>query len=266
MKKTGESTIIPPMKFIRKNGLMIGIFPAAEVVAPQLELLTTTRTGGLSRGAFESLNLGSSTGDKDVERNIRLLLETLGKKRENIARANQVHGAEVATIEKGGTYEGVDALVTTEKNLTLVINTADCYPVIVYSPSERALAAIHAGSKGSYRGIIDNSIATLMRRFQIDLSNTLAFIGPGICKKCYSVDSKLASRFEGRYISKKKGVMNLDIEQFIFDKLISLGIKRYNVYRPGLCTSCNPELFYSYRRDRGVTGRHWTMATITEAW
>ncbi|OQX84211.1 MAG: hypothetical protein B6D63_05135, partial [Candidatus Latescibacteria bacterium 4484_7] len=45
-----------------------------------------------------------------------------------------------------------------------------------------------------------------------------------------------------------------------------LGIKRYNVYRPGLCTSCNPELFYSYRRDRGVTGRHWTMATITEAW
>ncbi len=253
------------MKFIREGLLLLGIFPASEVVAPGLELVTTTRIGGTSKEPFDSLNLGAETGDgkPNVHKNRRILLKTLGKSSGNIAMGRQVHGSNVRVVERGGLYKDTDGLITGKKGLTLVINTADCFPVVLYSPPEHVVAALHVGSKGLAEGIVEEGAEILTNDFRVDPSTALAFIGPGICKKCYTVDKATAKRFPDYAISQTGKDIHLDLEKLIKLKLKEIGFKKHFIYSAGTCTSCNRELFFSYRRDRGVTGRHWTMATLT---
>jgi len=252
------------MKLIKKGQVLVGIFPALKVVAPGLEVFTTTRTGGISPPPFNSLNLSTRVGDRktNVLKNKQILSQALDIKLQRIAMGEQVHSSKVQKISKPGLYSRTDGLITREENLYLVVSTADCFPLVLYSPPERVLSILHVGSNGLAEGIVENCLNILVKDFRVDTSNIVAIIGPGICRKCYSVNKLNSRKFPPRSLFSINGKTHLDIEKAIKIKLRSFDIKSHNIYSSRLCTSCNEELFFSYRRDSGKTGRHWTVATI----
>jgi YfiH family protein len=235
-----------------------------ELIAQGLSVYFSTRKGGVSSPPYDSLNLGLGTGDREasVRRNRRLLLEAAGVSARRLARAEQVHGSSIAIVSRGGIQRNVDGLITDKRGLTLVISTADCYPVIIYSPSERVLAALHVGRAGAAGGIIPRALDMLATEFRMHARNTIAVIGPGICRKCYAVWKRSASRFPAEYMHERNGKRYLDLRSFCIDSLVRGGLRKANIYHSGYCTSCEPEYFYSHRRDHAITGRHWTIAAM----
>jgi YfiH family protein len=248
----------------RRSGLELGIFPVTLAVAPQLETYFGSRRGGVSASPYDSLNIAMSVGDKKirVQENRRRLLAATGIIPDHLARAGQVHGSSIAVVAGGGFYEGVDGLITAEKDLALAVSTADCYAVFVYAPSERVLAALHVGRSGAAGGIIESSLALMGGRFAADLRNCIALIGPGICRDCYEVGERHADPFPKRFRTMRRGRWHLDLLSYCRAELERGGMRSGNIYYAGLCTSCCPELFYSYRREGGITGRHWALARI----
>jgi len=225
--------------WIEENGLRIGTFPALEVLAPALRVWFTTRPGGVSKPPFDSLNLGSHVGDSrsDVLENRRILKRTLGIGSNRVARGGQVHGTEIAFVDRGGTIEGTDGFITGSRELALAINSADCFPLVIHSPSEMVLAAIHVG-------------------------RSLAICGPGICPKCYEIGREVAMGFPAYARKRRAKGWYLDLPRFIRTEAERAGLKPANFFDSELCTACESDLF-SYRRDGGRTGRNWTLAMMT---
>lgn len=252
------------MEWITRKGLTLGTFPALKAIAPGLEVYITTRAGGVSGAPFASLNLGGTLGDPraHIDANRKLLLESLGISSRMLARTGQIHGSEIAIATRGGYYEGFDGFVTDRAGLALAISTADCYSVVIYSPPERSLAAIHVGRRGAERDIIGNAIGLMRSIFKIDTTYAVAIIGPGICRRCYTVSRTDALRFPKEVRRLARGAWHLDLASFIVRELSSHGIRRRNIFSSKLCTACEPAHFFSHRRDGGVTGRHWTLAII----
>jgi polyphenol oxidase len=252
------------MEWITRSGLTLGTFPALKAIAPGLEVFVTTRGGGTSRAPFDSLNLGGKLGDRpaNIDANRRILLDALDIAPRRLARTGQIHGTEIAVVTKGGHYPGFDGFATDRRGLALAISTADCYSVVIYSPPERALAALHVGRRGAEGGIIERAVDVLSSRFRIDPRYAIAIVGPGICGKCYTVSREDALRFPKEVRRYDRGRWRLDLSAFIVRDLAAHGIRKRNVFSSRLCTACSPSLFFSHRRDGGVTGRHWTLAVI----
>jgi len=252
------------LEWIALNGLRVGAFPALGVMAPDLFVRVASRPGGTSAAPFDSLNLGASVGDRasNVRENRRRLLSALDIAPRRLARASQIHGAEIAVVSRGGLYRNVDGLATRTRNLALAIGTADCYPLVLYSPPERALAALHVGRMGARRGIVGRAVDLLRDRFGVEPAYSVAAIGPGVCARCYAVGRAEAMRFPRAVRKFAGGAWHLDLETHIVRSLLERGLDRRRILVSGLCTACNPELFFSHRRDRGATGRHWTIAAI----
>ena len=250
--------------WIEENGLRIGTFPALEVLAPSLRVWFTTRLGGVSKPPFDSLNLGGHVGDSrsDVLENRRLLKRTLGIGSNRVARGGQVHGTEIAFVDRGGTIEGTDGFITGSRELALAINSADCFPLMIHSPSEMVLAAIHVGRSGAAGGIIGKAFDLLYDRYHIDPGNTLAICGPGICPKCYEIGREVAMGFPAYARKRRAKGWHLDLPRFIRTETERAGLKPANFFDSKLCTACESDLF-SYRRDGGRTGRNWTLAMMT---
>lgn len=252
------------MEWITRSGIPLGVIPAVGAVAPELHVWCTSRSGGTSAPPYDSLNLGTGTGDRPgkVRENRRRLLHALGIPAKRVARGVQVHGSRIAIVHRGGVYRGTDGFITTTRRLALAINTADCYPVVVYAPSEKALASLHVGRGGAILGIIPAALEKMRTDHSIDAPHAIAIIGPGICKRCYTVYQETAGCFPARYVHRKNNAYHLDLPALVTDQLLQGGLKRRNIFRANLCTSCNPGLFYSHRRDGGDTGRHWMLAMI----
>ena len=250
------------MEWIEISGLAVGVFPALRVMAPGLEVYVTTRGGGVSPAPFDSLNLGGTLGDaaSRIRENRRRLLAALGIPARRLARTGQVHGAEIAVVTRGGHYPGHDGLVTARAGLALAISTADCYSLVLYSPPERVLAALHVGRRGAERGIVDRAVEILANRFHVEPAYAVAAIGPGICGSCYTVSRADAMRFPRASRCRVEGAWRLDIEDHIRGSLASCGLGEGRILSAGACNACDAGRFYSHRRDGGITGRHWTIA------
>ena len=249
--------------WIEENGLRIGAFPALEALAPALRVWFTARGGGVSRSPFDSLNLGSHVGDSraDVLENRRRLKKTLGIGANRVARGGQVHDTEIAFVKRGGMIEGTDGFITGSRELALAINSADCFPLVIHSPSEMVLAAIHVGRSGAAGGIIGKAFGLLYDRYRIDPDNTVAVCGPGICPRCYEVGRDVAMGFPAYARKRRAKGWYLDLPRFIRAETERAGVRPANFFGSGLCTACESD-FFSYRRDGGRTGRNWTLAMM----
>jgi len=255
------------MEWITRSGLTLGTFPPLKAIAPGLDVFITTRGGGTSGAPFDSLNLGGTLGDHPahIQRNRELVLAALGITARRLARTGQIHGSKIAVVTRGGHYGGFDGFVTERRGLTLAISTADCYSVVIYSPPEKALAALHVGRRGAEQGIVGRALGIMRTMYRIDPAYAVAIIGPGICEKCYTVSREDAARFPREVKRYEHGAWHLDLGAFIRGDLIRHGLRRKNILSSRLCTACNPALFFSHRRDCRITGRHWTLATIRPA-
>jgi polyphenol oxidase len=223
----------------------------------------STRKGGVSAGPYESLNLGILTDDDPalVARNRGLLAEALGRDPARVAMGWQVHGAEVQVHHEppgpgrqgfgspGDDLARVDAQVTDSAEVTPLVLVADCVPVALAAPE--AVAMVHCGWRGVAAGVVERAV-TAVRRLAGD-DELAAAIGPAIGPCCYEVGPEVSDVFtRNGHADALEGRM-LDLPHVVCRELEALGVQ--DVALAGVCVSCHPELFFSHRRDGGLTGR-----------
>jgi len=226
----------------------------------------STREGGYSTGVYDSLNFGLSTGDRPeiVAKNRALFYEYFAVSEDKLATIKQVHGAEVVILDKPSWFEyEADAMITNKKDLLLIINTADCLPILFYDPLKQVIAAAHAGWRGTVRYIAANVLRLMVDEFGSSLSQIKALIGPGIAGDCYQVDEKTIQEFrdadfpDSIYYPDNAGKYYLDILKANLFVLRQAGLAAKNIHSLNLCTHCDKDLFYSHRRDGKMRGSHW---------
>jgi YfiH family protein len=168
----------------------------------------STRQGGVSRPPFATLNLGQSVGDEPavVEENRRRFFGTFGIDLGRVVRAWQAHGDGVLRVDAGLTGRAgfprcllderakFDALITHLPGLALVVSTADCLPILIHDPVRRAVAAVHAGWRGTAKRIAARALAAMREAYGTDPSDCRAAIGPGIRGCCFEVDAAVRMR------------------------------------------------------------------------
>ena len=208
----------------------------------------TTRTGGVSEGPYESLNLVVSTGDdpERVERNRALACERLGLDVESLALNRQIHSPTVHRARRGRRGEPGDGLWSDEPALPLLAMSADCLPIaIARREGKRALVVLHAGWRGLAEGVVAAGVAAL------GAGEKAAMVGPAIGPCCYVVGEAGALLFDPDLTVDRR----LDLWAAAERALRRAGVE--TVERADLCTRCNPERFFSHRRSgraRGVQG------------
>lgn len=217
----------------------------------------TTRQGGASPAPWDSLNLGGAVGDdpERVAENWRRLERTTGLA---FARVRQVHGARVLRAEApGAPVEEADAVWTTTPGVAACVSVADCVPVLLADPGTGAVAAVHAGWRGTVARIVAEAVAVLHREAGAAPSRLLAAIGPSIGPCCYEVSPELAARFRAEIgpVTSGDAAPRLDLWESNRRILVAAGVAPERIERLGRCTSCERDLFFSHRRDAGRTGR-----------
>ena len=208
------------------------------------KVLFFTRLGGVSASPYDSLNVSVKVGDDPdaVAENVSLIHGAVG----GIPSAwvKQVAGDGVARVSEGGFAGEADALVTSEEGLCLNVAVADCVPVALVG--EEDVAMVHSGWRGTLAGISGKAAGRMSG------GRIRAYIGPGIRGCCYEVSEALAGDFaaefgegvvSGRYLSLPEAIV------------MDLGRAGVEVVDLGLCTGCRPDLFFSHRKQKPVTGR-----------
>ena len=224
----------------------------------------TTRRGGVSRGAYRSLNLAYRVGDaaRAVATNRRRLAAALGIAPGACIEAEQVHGTGIAIVERvpRGPVPGVDALATSEKGIWFVIYAADCVPVLIVDAKTPAIAAVHAGWRGVAARVVPAAIARMREAFGTAPGECLAVLGPAIGGCCYEVDAPVARAMGGAgwwpRAARPTGPerWHLDLRIAVHEQLMESGVPESRTATVPYCTACRPDLFFSYRRD-GACGR-----------
>ncbi|HEX7291233.1 MAG TPA: polyphenol oxidase family protein [Conexibacter sp.] len=223
------------------------------IALPGGRALFTTRRGGVSEGAYASFNLGRWIDDDAdaVDRNRRILADTVGVPLDALLQGRQVHGDRVERRAAGdGTLPEADGHATTTRGLAPTVITADCLPIALIA--ERAVAMVHAGWRGLAAGVLEEGVAAVR-----ELGGGVevrAAIGPGAGGCCYEVGPEVHAAF-GRPAERGR----IDLKAIARERLQATGVAE--VHDVGLCTICSdPALFFSHRRDRGVTGRQAGVA------
>lgn len=213
----------------------------------------STRQGGVSEGRYASLNLGLLTEDDpaNVEQNRRLLCAEVGAEPERLALNRQIHGSIVRRARPGDRGDHADGLWTDERGVPMLAMTADCLPIALASTTgdAPALAILHVG----WRGLADGVIAKGVQALDGALA---AAVGPAIGPCCYEVGPEVAERFDADLLTGG----NLDLWSAAERALRAAGVEE--IERIDLCTACHPELFFSHRRDEGVTGRQGVIGLV----
>jgi purine-nucleoside/S-methyl-5'-thioadenosine phosphorylase / adenosine deaminase len=225
-----------------------------EAELPGATAAFSTRVGGVSGEPYASLNLAILTGDEvgHVRENRHRLAGALGLDPGGVLIGRQVHGAQVARREEppepnayaepGPSLPEVDGQATSAPGLAPLVFVADCLPVALTGPG--GVAMVHCGWRGMAAGIVERGVG--------EAGATAAAIGPGIGPCCYEVGDEVLEAFESLGPGIADGRM-LDLREVARRLLERAGVER--IESSDLCTSCNPELFFSHRRDGERTGR-----------
>ena len=227
---------------------------------------TTTRLGGVSKGNFASLNLSFDVGDDptDVEQNRKKILCNLPPSTK-IKWLHQEHGGKVIAADQEGSIRA-DASWTSSPGWACAIQTADCLPVLFSDCNSSCVAAAHVG----WRGLLCNILENLTREMPIDNSQLMAWFGPRIGPKYFEIREGVVDEIRTWILSKggapeeflkahlrSPGCYLADLSGMAALALSSVGISK--IYRVDYCSYLKSNLFYSHRRDNGLTGR---MATV----
>ncbi len=232
------------------------------------------RRGGCSQGAFAELNLSCDVGD-DVDAvadNWRRVGRAVGAAM-HFATMKQVHGTRIVTVRhRAGNKREADALVTREAGVALSILTADCVPILLAAPDHHAVAAVHAGWRGTIAGIAARTVRHMESRFTVPARSLRAALGPSIGGCCYEVDQDIVDRLEERWGAMPNAVRRdgppdirpgkalLDLRRANAAILARVGIPLANITCIGSCTRCAATKYFSYRAASlmsigAVTGR-----------
>ena len=229
----------------------------------------STRFGGVSEGYLASLNLGTHRGDRpeNVRENYAILGRAVGFLPERTVFTRQVHSDVIervgaAQCGRGLQYEateGCDGLITDEPGVALTVFSADCTPVLLYDPVRRAAGAVHAGWRGTAKGIAARAVEALTREFGCDPKNIRAAIGPSIGQCCFETDEDVPQAMLAAFGEEANAYIEKRGEKYFVD---NKALNKLWLTRAGLtqidvspdCTKCQPDRFWSHRVTRGERG------------
>ncbi len=223
----------------------------------------STRLGGVSTLPANSLSLAYFKGDKNdnVDENRRRFLQAIGAAGSRIVTAHQTHstaGCSIETMDQArGPARECDALTTRLLGVLLAIQTADCLPVLIADPKSGAMAAIHAGWRGTAGRIAERAIAGLMQTFGANPRDCIAALGPSACAACYEVGEDVIERYKKEFgywrkllvNFKEGGKAHLDVRAANVQQLAFCGFTEDRIHAAPYCTMHQTEMFFSYRRE-----------------
>ncbi|MDX2055561.1 MAG: peptidoglycan editing factor PgeF [Polyangiaceae bacterium] len=225
-----------------------------------------TRTGGVSRGPFESLNFSASVGDDPthVHENFERAGQFLHLPNESLCHLNQVHGrgvvqlAEQAVRSATATLDG-DALISECASVACAVRTADCVPILVADVESGAVAAIHAGWRGIVAGVVESALQNL-KRLTVNGGQLVAAVGPHISLAAFEISDDVAQALESA--SSANGVVDrisfpkphADLRKIVHAQLATNGVTEIDDVLG--CTLLEPDRFFSFRRSGVRSGRH----------
>ncbi len=250
----------------------------------------STRPGGFSRSyRGNALNLGFTKEDSNaaVERNRAAFSRELTSDSWPLVTLRQVHSDTIRFVEAASESQLVgDGLITSTPGLLLAIQTADCLPVILVDSKHRALGVFHAGWRGTLKRIVEKGVGEMRRRFGTQARDLKAAIGPGVHGCCYQVGKEVRDQFESQFAYAAKLFREVEESDPVRDKypmlfltarppghselpkkifldlveanrqqLLAAGVPARSIEASSLCTSCNTDLLFSYRAEKGQTGR-----------
>ena len=244
---------------------------------------STTRNGGVSKGEFDSLNLGNYSDDNslNIYENRSIVARQFGIDTDKLITPHQTHSNKVIHIndsfmnlpksEQIDRLYGSDASITQERGIFLCVTTADCVPILLFDTLNKATAAIHAGWKGTANHIIANTINEMTKFFGTSPKNVIAGIGPSISVENYEIGNDVEESFSENNIlldssnsfrNKLSGKLHIDLKAINEQELIKLGVEKQNIETSHLCTFSNGDLFFSARRQSIHSGRMLTGIMI----
>ncbi len=227
-----------------------------------------TRQGGVSLPPYDTLNLSHRNGDREefVSKNKNLIGEAFHFDPGQLVLLNQMHQDKILLIkERLNSLPSLleyDAIITNLPGFLISILTADCVPIFVVDQKKKVIAAVHAGRQGTALHITLKVLKKMEEDFGCSLKNLLIAIGPSIGSPCYEIDERVfhpewvpfsTSRGEGRWV--------VDLAQINITQMKQEGMKEEQISWINLCTHCQFDLFFSYRRE-GRTGRQLSFIGI----
>lgn len=234
-----------------------------------------SRHGGVSVGPFASLNFDGRDGDTpgNIKRNKTIAAAACNCPIERIVTVNQVHGNTVLCLDEKtlASYDSpvdADAIITALPNIPIGILTADCAPILIYDPVKNVAAAVHAGWKGTVKGVVVAAVKAMSATFGSRPADLRAAIGPHIRECClsvgYDVREAFASAFGGidELFHADAAGLRLDLRAANLRQLAGAGLDVDQITTDAPCTACHTDRFYSYRKEGGKTGRQLSFIMV----
>ncbi len=235
------------------------------------ELIHAVTTKSSDHAYQFSLALHTGEDEKTIIDNRKMISSLLANKNNlHFIVANQTHSDNIKVIEAKKTkgwesledaVEDCDALVSNEKNVVLTILTADCVPVLLFDREKKVIAAVHAGWKGTKEKIVVKTVLKMKEIYGCESKDIIAGVAPSIGACCYEVGEDVAKYFfdtPDAFTKLGKKYM-LDLPFINKQQLLAVGLLEENIEMSGVCTACEVDRFFSYRKEQGCSGRFMSM-------
>ncbi len=222
----------------------------------------STRIGNNGNNEF-GIFLGSkeNVDPEHVKRNRAVFFSEIGIQESFLAYPVQCHSKDVLKVNEPGEYKNCDGLITNAMHVALAVATADCVPILLFDPLNKAIGAVHAGWRGTVGRIAARAVKMMEAEYGTDPAKILAYIGPSAGACCYEVSEEVAIKFGNKIVPYSPKAF-LDLKKENMSQLIQLGAAAGNIEVSSSCTICEKELFHSFRRDGLSAGRMTAIICI----
>lgn len=222
----------------------------------------------MSLTPFQGLNMSTSNGDtlENVTTNRQLFLSEISIAETQLAQAVQISRDGIGFVDAPGIYANRDALITQQPGVYLSILTADCSPLLLWSRECHLVAAVHSGWQGSELDILGQTIDEMVKTFEISPASLSMVIGPGLSQDYFEVGPEFSNKFSNEYLRRLPGSdrFHLDNNRYLRDTAIKNGILENQIEILSFCSFRDNDLFFSHRRDKGMTGRMISVIGMNE--
>ena len=243
-------------------------FKGLDKYKDKLTHFITLKHGGVSKGVYSSLNVRSVGKDdiNNVLKNVEIICDNFGIDKNRVYKAKQTHTDKVLILSDENKEEynfnnfvdkEYDAYLIKDSDISNLVTTADCNPIIIYDTKNNIVLNIHAGWKGVIKQIYLKAIQILLEKYNSSVEDLIVCIGPSIRKCCFSSeDEEFLKQFTDKFENKDKYVyyeenskrFHIDLIYIIKQDLLNIGIKETNINVADICTCCNTQDFYSFRK------------------
>ncbi len=223
---------------------------------PAVLAAVSTRNGGVSPSPL-GMNLSFHVGDREenVRRNREIFFGSLGIRTADLAIPGQVHGTTVLRVSTPGSYPGCDGLITDVPRVCLCVTVADCVPILLCDPVVPAVAAVHAGWRGTAGRILEGAVRKLESDLGVEPRRIRAYLGPAASPCCYTVGEDVAMQFERRFVRRAGAGFIVDLKRANYQQLLDVGVSVRQIEVSRACTISDSARFHSHRRDGKLSGR-----------